>query len=438
MLELRERFVTIAYLGNPTRLKVRRFKWGDLVLVDPITLPAKGKKSGEEIPSGVIFRRNAQMGKDTDHESEWMLYRNLYEIWRAGWHMKTRYHKQERIELDGFREKAFAFVQYLVYLKSVREEDKKRVVDAFVLAAEELSGKRATRKVVAGARFLEATPGVRGNGYMDSSGRRNPVAAAMIVGAGQGHIIERWEDAEAIVSRTDLRTVELFNAIRYNTSAYWDLWFALSPQDRPYRDVEILRSLHLSITGRTEGPMRISLEDRTEGNLKNIAYQLRQYRDAFLAIAERPYRNNAKHTANDLETAMAYALDNQPDDVVLALDKVRNGIRWMFALHVLQMSFITPLAFLLERLTLQSNARRKSGDDEVDVRISRTMAKDDFAAMESAMDDFKARVVRCKDQFLDRRIKERALARVAMVQGLMDCDKWPEAKDAAIKLSLLF
>jgi len=439
MLGISDRWYTIGYRGNPLKIKARCFKWGDLVTTQAFTLPGKGKQPAEEFPAGTIFRRNKWMGKKSEGASEWMRYRNLYDLWRAGRHIENRYDQDERVELDGFREKARAYVQVLIYLKNVKPEDKEKVVDEFVRAAEALSHKQAGRKIVAGARFMEALPAKPGEVFRDATGRKNPAAAAMIAGAGQGHLIERWEDAEAIVARTDLRTIEVFNAIQRHMLSYWNLWYAINPKVRHYHDPKMSELLYMPDLKGLNGPVRVSVRDATAEQLEDVRRLLIQQRDVFSAIVERPYYNNAAHTALDLEAASQLCDVDKKAALAAALEKVINGIRWAFAQHVLQMSYVTPLAMLLEHLERQKKILRNGSGDETPIVIKRSMAPHDFAQLEDAMQAFKERVLKCSDEGLDRQLKNVTLARVAMCQGLQDCDMWPQAKDhAADKISRAF
>lgn len=443
MLERNERVYVIALHGQNVRVKALRFKWGDLVLTEDVdTKPVGKRKKGERLPAGSILRRNRQLGKDSKdkkNKSEWMLYGNLYDLARAGEHIDTRYNTVEFDQLEALKSKARQYVQYLVYVKRVRPEDREAAYAAYANAIDELSTKRATRKVVAGARFSEAVSASGMEEYKDSLGRPNRPAAAMKVGAGIGHLIERWEDVGGIAARTDLRTIEVHAAINQHLMTYWDAWVALHPDAGvPYRSSEAVALLYLPIPEDVVGPVRIGkLISDPNSNLGDLSVQLQQWRDKFDAIQERPFRNNAAHMTEDARAAVEACEDGDLQALDEAVEQMRNAIRWMFALHVLQNSVITPLSMLLDRLE-RVHGTFKSKEKDGALIVERSWAKDDFALLENAMKTFETRVLRCHDKGFKRQLKNAVLAQVAMLQALMKCNNWVAVKERALLLTQKF
>gem|GEM_PF-2736207 len=443
MEQIQGRVFVIPLHGQTARITGLCYRWGDIVLTQDVELKPTGKKkTGETIKAGCILRRNRELGrtsKAAKRESEYMVYQDLYDLVRAGEHIDKRYGTVEFDQLEALKSKARQYVQYLIYVKSVAPEDREAAYAAFAEAIDALSAKRSPRKVVARDRFSEAVSKSGMEYFRDSLGRPNRPAAAMRVGAGIGHLNERWGDVGHIAARTDLRTIEAHAAINEHLITYWDAWYSLHPVgDFEYSSAKAIKALHLHIPKGAVGPVRIGncLGGSSE-ELVRLASQLGQWREKFLAIQERPFRNNAKHMADDAQAAIAACAGG--DRVVLgdAMERMRNGISWMFALHVLQSSYITPLSMLLARLEREHGKFKplRKGDAVI---VDRALASDAFAQLEGAILSFENRVLRCSDAGLEHRIKHAVLAQAAILEALMKSDNWLEAKRRALLLAQKF
>lgn len=441
MLAKTEGMYYVSLHGQRVRVMARRFRWGDLVLTKDLNLKPEGKaKEGEHVPAGSVLRRNRQLAKDTNGKSEWSVYVNLYDLERAGEHIDARYAAVEFPQNESIKESARQYVQYLVYLKRVKQEDKDRAVAAYLQAIRELSTKRAGRKVVARARLAQALPAADQTEFRDSLGRVNLAAAAMVVGSGIGHLNERDDNVSLIVQLTDLRTLEVHTAVINRLMTYWEAWIILNVNgNNAFRSYKYAaESLFLPPPKAAPrficvGPMLLD----PDCDLRDVATQLRQLKGKFADMVERPFHNNAQHMVEDLDLALAACKSGDRKGLEELVERLRNSISWMFALHVLQVSYITPLAALLNELELR-HGKFKPLRKGAAILVNRSLAPIEFKCLEGVMNAFEKRVLARRDDGFRRGLVNSVLAKVAMIQGLMECDNWISAKDNALLLAKKF
>ncbi len=431
-----KRFV-LPYRGAKVALRARYLQSGDLVQIGEKRMELQNGKTKKmkaailRLQDVWLCRRNRQMGHRTGHKSEWQRWACLYSMWLAGLHIRNQQHiEHEQIArlIDGARQ----YAMYLVYLRKIRPGDVELFVNEFSASVQELSTKRAPRKVVARARFAESASTARGKYLTDSSGRPNPMATAMQVGAGIGHLQEREQDVIRIGANLDARTLQVFMLIQERIRLYWDLWCFI--HDGP-------------INYQSGTKLGITLPDKKLLSLREIfdregypstVIRLRALMDQVSGICERPFVNNARHVYADLDEAVR-RLEFQDLSFNYQLQKARDGMLWVFACHFWWMFFLAPLSMLIHDLESAMCAlRRESGEKDKVLMITKSLAPDEFEHLEKALAEFERRLGKCSDDLLESKPKPRIRKKLQLIHQKIQADDWRAVKKLASKMAQIF
>ncbi len=429
-----EKSFVVPYLGKSIALRAKYLRSSDLVQIGDKFVTLKNDKAKKmkarikRLQAGWLWRRNRQMGHSTGHKSEWMRYACLYSLWIAGLHINSQQpieHEQIARLIEGARQ----YAMYLVYLRKIRPGDVELFVNEFSSATQELSTKRAPRKVVARARFTESATTTRGKYLTDSSGKPNPMAVAMQVGAGIGHLQEREQDVIRIGSNLDARTLNVFLMIQDRIRLYWDLWCFI--HDGP---INYQSGTKLGITLPEKQAPSLSEITASEGHAAAMA-RLAFFRNQIAGISERPFVNNARHLYADLESVI------NCDDYAIRvhyLQKARDGMQWVFANHFWWMFFLAPLSMLIHDLVLAQRALRRKSGETGKILITKSLAPEEFEHLEKALAEFEKRLTKCSEALLVRKMKSRIEKALTLIREKIQADDWRAVKTLASKMARIF
>ncbi|MFA6447119.1 MAG: hypothetical protein WCW31_02565 [Patescibacteria group bacterium] len=430
-----EKKFVLPYCGARVALNAKYLQSSDLVQIGDKFVTLKNDKSkkmkahAKRLQAGWIWRRNRQMGHNTGHKSEWQRYPCLYSLWMAGLHINDRQpieHEQIARLIEGARQ----YANYLVRLHKIRPHDLELFVNEFSASVQELSTKRAPRKVVARARFAESASTARAKHLTDSSGKSNPMAVAMQVGAGIGHLQEREQDVIRIGANLDARTLQVFMLIQERIRLYWDLWCFI--HDGP---INYQSGTKLGITLPEKQAPSLSEIIANEGHSAAMT-RLSILNVQLLGVSERPFVNNARHLCADLAWAI---VSTDPAIRGHYLQKARDGMLWIFACHFWWMFFLAPLSMLIHDLESAMRAlRRESGEKDKVLMITKSLAPDEFEHLEKALAEFEKRLGKCSDELLERKMKPRTIKVLRLIHQKIQANDWRAVKKLASKMAQIF
>lgn len=422
--------VVVRNRGLRLRAKALILPSRDLVQIPPVTVPPNAERAKPlVVPAGAIWRPNGQLAKDTNGQSTHARYDDLYDLLRGGRHVVRRYGASSSVPASETAEvaediaTARAFVRFVLAM-GVYLPDEKR---AFLRIQAELVGryvpKRNERKVTARERFM------RGMIMKDATGRENRPAAAMVSGAGIGHLLTRVQDIRRISTCIDRRTVCVFGYIEEHLELYKELWAALSTSRR-----SVDRGMFQRYLDACDDPRA----HRAEAALRATERLLIEFRTAFRTIVARPFCRNARRTVRDLDRAIAYCRAGDRARLRFELERIRRGIRWTFVLHALQAEVLSPLSYLMEQLVREERKRmRDAGLPRGRVSIRREMSPDRFAAIEKSLVSFLHRLEKCSDQGLAAPVKDNVDVWASLAKQAMSEDAWFEAKALLLRAAKL-
>lgn len=429
-----EKSFVVPYLGKIIALRAKYLQSSDLVQIGDKFVTLKNDKSkkmkshAKRLQAGWIWRRNRQMGHSTGHKSEWMRYACLYSLWIAGLHINSQQpieHEQIARLIEGARQ----YAVYLVYLRKIKPGDVELFVNEFSASVQELSTKRAPRKVVARARFTESASTARGKYLTDSSGKPNPMAVAMQVGAGIGHLQEREQDVIRIGANLDARTLNVFLMIQDRIRLYWDLWCFI--HDGP---INYQSGTKLGITLPEKQASSLSEITASEGHSAAMT-RLSILNVQIAGISERPFVNNARHLCADLAWVI---VSNDPAISGHYLQKARDGMRWVFVNHFWWMFFLAPLSMLIHDIVLAQRALRRKTGEKGKILITKSLAPEEFKHLEKALAEFEKRLAKCSEVLLERKMKARIEKALMLIREKIQADDWRAVKILASKMARIF
>ena len=425
---------TVRIQGVDVALKVEVLAPGDGILLEYKKIPimnSKGKPTDKkrELLPGQIIRSNAKLRQDTHGQTECMVYQDIYSLARAGLEIVKRYgiraHSPltEVAEIQALKAKAINYVSYLVYLGRILPEERGYALNTILQAIADYGSKRAPRKVVARERLI------RGTQTTDTLGRNNPAAAGMSIGAAIGHLDERLKDIKWISRNIDLRTVEPMNLIHDHMRKYWELWIANSNDPRlKYNDPEHCKTLHLEIAPDAPEVSKMLLPlmlSQDSGYRACAIRQLLSFREAFEQMNELPFRRSAAHTIQDIDLLILCIKGGLTEETQKFSLRMHQGIRWIFASHVLQMNIILPLSALLN--DLQFAARKEHARGFIPRRV---LAPEKFQRIEDKLADFETRFERASNIGLDNSVKPRLVIFLREIRDYIAQDNWLKAYEA--------
>jgi len=413
--------------GGRLWISVQVIPSNDLIQQRPATLRvANGKAGNIFIPAGTLWRANHTRAKETAGASTHARYDDLYDLLRSGRHAVCQYAVHDSDGAGEMREvredieTARAFVRFMLVSGMYEPDEKRELLEMQSLLVSRYEIKRARHKTVARSQFM------RGMITTDSIGRNNPPAAAMVSGAGIGHLLKRLTDIPRLSTCMDRRTIQVYVFIQSHMNLYRELWDDVRV-DTKSRSRGILQ----------QWIIRVSMsESRTKkAFLRKIRRRLCEYREAFTEIRTRPFCKNAAHTVKDLNAAIETCKVGDLRILRIQCAKLRRGIRWVFVLDVLQIEVISRLSFLLARLRREETKRRRSipcNKREKTIQITRDMAPVEFAAVERLLASFLHRLDRCSDATLDVPVKAKVECLIRGAEYAMTVDDWTLAKKRLI------
>lgn len=404
---------------------------GDLVQCAEAHLvrSVRGRRITERVPSGTLWRPCTALAKRTGGKTTHQQFNDIFAAVRAGWHIGTQYgtgfspeRASERKEVLETVASARALVQYLLMARLYDSPSQKRVLER---AQAQLIRRRrleiADEKVTARERFI------RGIEPLDRLGRQNLPAAAMATGGGIQHLLTRLNQITAISARVDRKTLVLFREIERHMELYTALWNDVRESEHLegrglfQRLIDIVDNMSRSIS---------STHESRERAWKDLIRILTEYRDAFASIVVRPFCVNAHYAVLDIEAALQSCERGHVPSLREDLRRLRRGSRWVFALHTLHTNVIVPLSCLLHRLHLQERKRRREEEISMSKRlvIGRDRAPEEFARIESQLQDVRRRLAKCSDTGLRVPVSERVTTAIDLAMAAFKQDAFLDAK----------
>ncbi len=184
----------------------------------------------------------------------------------------------------------------------------------------------------------------------DILGRHNPGAAMMAGGRAIDRIDRRREQLQNMLARIGFVKSRLYGEIYRHRKMYEQLVAALGG-----RKMVANRATLISSRAGT----------RTRARLERALREAWKFERMFRHVYANPFRRNASHTADDLRSlAGAYReiLGNDPRAWMVVdecVQRLRQGIVWVFARHELEMDVLFPLSFLLADISDSGTMAKK-------------------------------------------------------------------------------
>jgi len=402
---------TVKSRGGRLRASMALLPSHDLVQLLPGKLVSKGVEI-ERCPMGSLWRHNRARTQETKGEAGDERFDCLYDLRDAGTHAVLNYGigktdpadevPKLRVDLADAR----SYIRYLLATNAYPPEDRRSLILIQTELVARYTAVRNESKVTARERWMA------GLNTTDSRGRRNVMAAALVSGAGIGHLLKRINEIPKIATVVDRRTLLVDRYIQEHLELYRELWDCLRMSDHRVNRGEFQRLLVIA-----EYPHRNYVRMDRAAALWAIERLFTDFLHAFARIIARPFCRNAAHTRRDLKVAIQLVRTQDLAGVYRRIAKIRQGIRWVFALDHLREKVITPLSFLLDHL------RRKR------FVLRRFAAREEFFQIECALGVFIGKVERCFDTSLDRQVKGSVNACAYEAQRLMTQDQWKAAKE---------
>jgi hypothetical protein len=365
--------------------------------------------------AGCVFIRNLELKRRTHGETEWMAVPGgLYEAWRTGGKIERRIcglSNGESDELRCNRDAAQDYVEAILGSEFLDPELRSKFLITFNDATAGLGMSRNPLKALAERHFSRAQE------LKDATGRRNPGAAAMRVGAGIGMLKDREDQLDFIMRHVGVRTFHMYSAIRKVMAVYEGIRWHLNRNKsgkRPFK----LRLFFLLQAGDARRA-RFALED-IEGGLEHIHAN--------------PFRANAFASLKDVREAkellLAFGTDHEAAahaELDIVLRRLHQGIAWPLARDFLELQIIAPLSWLLSdmerdmRRPKKANARRNG--------ISREDAPERFDALAERIRDFRSRAFRVQEDLLRSTVKADVLKNVDEALEYVRQDDWESVKE---------
>jgi len=425
MLEFEVRTETVKNGGGTLTCDMAVFPWGDLMMLKNAAMPRPGKRGIHEVmvKAGGIWVCNWELQKRSKGKSTHVYYDNLYDRLRAGEHIKRTEQAEERIMCDFIREQR-DFSRMLIDMRAFTPEEQAERLRFQRERIERLMAARDDQKVEARKLMAEAAE------LEDAAGRRNPLAMGFKSGAAIDRCLKRRQNANNIWSHEVWRTRQVSLLIAYHLDLYGELWDALSMRSHVTQGADQVRIFKENAFIENDTSSLLA-ETRGLPGLQAASRRLLEYRDIFLAIKARPFRKNAAHVAEELKEAAELCSKGDREKLRTLLRKIRRGLRWIFALDSLQMEVILPLSLLLEQLTKSRKRRR----DEYGMfspgraSIPRSAAPELFSKIEQSLLDLRTKIrVKCNDDDLATKVKDRVELYLGTAQDYLTTDEWQLAK----------
>jgi hypothetical protein len=425
MLYFEVRKETVKNGGGTLTCDMGVLPWGDLMMLENAALPRPGKRGNHDalVRAGSIWVSNQELRQRTRGDSTHQKYDNLYDRFRAGEHIQ----RQEMADVRGmeqFIREQRDFSRLLIDMRAFTPEEQAERLAMQQARIERLLLVRDPSKVEARTLMSEA---VR---LRDATDRRNPLAMGFKSGAAIDRCQKRRQRAIDIWSREVWRTRRVSLLIVYYMDLYGELWDALSMRSKLTESAGQVRIFGENAYIENDNASLLA-ETRGRDGLEAAARRLLEYGEIFAAIQPRPFRKNAAHVGRELKEAALLCKQAERERLRTVLRKLRRGIRWVFAQDSLQMDVIRPLSLLMDEL--KPTLRRERGPDGTFLpgrsKIGREAAPYLFAEIEGKLLDLRTKVrLKCNDDDLATRIKERVEIYLGTAQECLANEDWQQAK----------
>lgn len=264
----------------------------------------------------------------------------------------------------------------------------------------------------------------------DATGRRNPLAMGFKSGAAIDRCQKRRKDAHGIWSHEVWRTRQVSLYIAYHMDLYGELWEALGMRSRVGEGAGQVRIFAENAFVENDTSSLLA-ETRGSSGLEAARRRLLEYQGVFAAIQARPFRKNAAHVAKELEEAAKLCADGERERLRTLLRKIRRGLRWVFALDSLQMDVVLPFSLLMDQLA-KAHRRTRDGNGAFAKGAAappRSAAPELFSKVEQNLLDLRTKIrIKCNDDDLATRVKERVELYLGTAQDDLKSDNWRQAK----------
>lgn len=379
---------------------------------------------GRRIHRGEWLIYNHELEKRTKQATSWMVYGGAYAALRGMVHALRAGGAQPDVTNGELQELA-------LHPRILR----KCVPILFSSATQSEYIKSATE---AGADFLitslqdrrnsdllfERVNALRGMKLEDALGKRNPGAAAMNVGGAIQRVQDRDVGLRVIMSRLNMRVIQIGEMIQQAVDAYDDLLALLGGAKREYSErATVIRAVN-----------RQFYSERLAGLAADQIVEIIHRMESIIAL---PSLKNAQHTAQDLR-GMHHCLKRlskgwDASSVNLMegwIDLIRQAILWFRALHVLETEIYAPLSWVLGDIARNAKIVRRVVHDP-QVTLEDTISVEDqtrLLVIEQRMMKYRQRVLKSSDSRLRQHIKAPVLRCVDEALLYAGSRDWIETK----------
>jgi|GEM_PF-2384236 len=398
------------------------YPWKDAVLLADQDL--EGPEDIESLPAGCVVRSNAKLAEDTDGNSTVMIFVDAHDAMLSGFHTVKRYGIFEPLdgteieELERDVASSQDYSRFLLAIGVFTPEEQEHYVAAQAERAERYATKVDKDKVAAQEVFATTVD------LADSTGRRNPSAAAMRNGGAIGKLMRRKRAVRNIGSYTDWRNKYVYWLIRDHMRMFGDLWCSLSMNMRSTTEEQRADAERVFGPSKVEDSVHTVIhESRGAQGLKLAEIMLGAQRDTMRSIKILPFAKAAEHLCTELDLAIALCQAGNRAELRQLLGKMRRGLRWPFVQDKLFMDVYVPYTFLLDALKLRSRGAARQP-------ITHDTAPDRFTEIESILDELIVRIEeKCDETNLDHKIKGGVLSHLRKSRQLMAAGEMVKAKE---------
>lgn len=385
-------------------LETNIFVKGKKIVSARIVLPSGDQVQMEDATSaacGMIWRPNAALAKKTGGETTHQLYADAYRLLRAGLHIRDRYGIRQPNAASEYTdvtlgiEQAREIVEAILHLNACPPEKRRWFLDMQRALVSEYGRKQDGEKQATAQHFRRALEAFEA--MLDATQQKtlSRPQAAMVAGAGIRHLQRRLDAVASIANRMDRRTWEIYRIMSRTMGLYHSLW-------------DLLR----------ETGYYLATSERRE----RFRYYLTQFGLAIDQVKLRPFRRNAFQVARDAQDlqGLLQSLGGRQDaEIREAVERLRNGMRWMFVVDAVQRDIVIPLS--LARAGLQK------GRGELPPATAQKL--------EAAIAQLPKRLERCRDQDLRTPVREPVGSQIALARSHFAARDWRQCIDSLDRVS---
>lgn len=432
---------------NQTQMKIRykgqnlkfaailHSKTGDLDQLENVTYYEKHR--GEEVPvtvePGAVWATNCDLARRTQHATQYQCFtRGKYDRMRAALHASQNYgldgrnpgaeiqklfQDEEGVRLTSFQllTRGANFVDPQLWLT--------RSMQPLI---SEYQWKYDIRKVMARQDMS------RGTQLTDSLGRRNVSAARLALGAAIGNLQLRKKAIRFLDAHVTQEARDAAFEIEGVRDSYRRLKYGFSPSrlvDWAYADAGRIPPAKMP-GPRTRDWMSLARDQRAWPVLQaSLEWSLPFFKD----MVALPFRRNATHVVDDLTGAITAMRKGRAKNLEESMLRLRDGIRWFFALDHLEMQVVLPLTILLEDLAMLHEASHPKG--RAKFNPCEGMAPNEFAEILKQYYHFVGFVDGFKDGILVHPKQEEILTIVYRIAETLEFDDWLTFKEQVLSIT---